>query len=161
VLLAGELRGSRDVLVTVPCVAPLFSTLRFDYFKWELTWDIPAPVDVLRGDLDALRANGGDFQGTVIACEATDMPVWTQVIDEPAPGNGFYYLAREAGPTYVCGPSWGTGSPAELPGAVATAMPTWRWNSDPGPRCGGRTQVSWLVSVLALSLDRCRTSGAS
>jgi hypothetical protein len=106
-----------DVLVPVPCVAPLFSTLRF-LFKGFLTWEVPAPVDVLRGDLDALRASGGDFQGTVIACDANDRDFdYTRVADEPAPGSGFYYLAREAGPTYVCGRSWGTGSPAELPGA--------------------------------------------
>ena len=106
-----------DVWATVPCVAPLFSTLRFD-FNWWLTWDVPAGVEVLRGNLDALRANGGDFQGTVIVCEVNGSSYWgAWVGDEPAPGNGFYYLAREAGPTYRCGPSWGTGSPAELPGA--------------------------------------------
>jgi hypothetical protein len=53
----------------------------------------------------------------VIVCQANDSASGgTYVSAEPAPGNGFYYLAREAGPTYACGPSWGTGSPAELPG---------------------------------------------
>jgi hypothetical protein len=107
-----------DIVVTVPCAPPLFNTLRFTLSKWYLTWDVPAPVDVLRGDLDALRANGGNFQGTVIACSR---PCCGMIAyagdDEPPLGSGFYYLAREAGPTYACGPSWGTGSPAELPGA--------------------------------------------
>jgi hypothetical protein len=72
------------------------------------------------GDLGALRANGGDFQGTVIGCGANDRSFQYEIVDDwpgPAPGNGFYYLARESGPLYACGPSWGTGSPAELPGA--------------------------------------------
>ena len=81
-----------------------------------MTWDAPWAVDVLRGDLDAMRASEGDFQGTVLSCYNTSSEL-SQPFQNPDPGKGFYYLVREAGPIYACSSSWGTGSPAELPGA--------------------------------------------
>ncbi|HEX5044808.1 MAG TPA: hypothetical protein VFV75_18055 [Candidatus Polarisedimenticolaceae bacterium] len=122
---------SADVLLTVPCIVPYFNSLRFaksacpensscvDYL-FEISWDAPGAVDVFTGDLDALRASGGAFQetGSGVGCS------WNDVFLESYfqgphqyPGRNFYYLVREAGPVYACNSSWGTGSPAELPGA--------------------------------------------
>jgi hypothetical protein len=77
-------------------------------------------VDVIRGDLGALRTNNGQFNGTVEACLGNDVAV-SSIADAttPAPTAGKYYLVRGAGPAPYCnaGHSWKTGAAAEKPGA--------------------------------------------
>jgi hypothetical protein len=79
----------------------------------------PHPVDAIRGDLDALQANKGQFNGTVRLCLLNG--IYTDNFVDgtaPNPGQGFYYLVKEVGSPPVCGfNSWRTGSPAEVPGA--------------------------------------------
>ncbi len=121
-------KSAADVRVTVPCLVPEFNSLRLrkwfcpgENCQFQVSWDAPAAVDLVRGDLDALRASGGDFQGTVVACENDSFYevsyAGTPTDPDLVPGKGFYYLAREAGPNYACSSSWGTESPSELPGA--------------------------------------------
>lgn len=74
------------------------SGLQFDADGQTMTW---APqftgtsFDVLRGDLGALRASGGDFGASGISCVADDGPV-AGATDTSIPGGsrGFFYLAR-------------------------------------------------------------------
>jgi hypothetical protein len=116
--------GNRaTALVTVPCATeppPFPHVLRFESWyavSWG-TWGTLARVDLLRGDLLALRASGGAFQGTVLECMANDkIDRWDFDDADPAPGGGWYYLAREAGASPGCPRSWGTGVPQEIPGA--------------------------------------------
>ncbi len=83
-------------------------------FSWP---DTTRRVDVIRGDLDALRTDGGQFNGTVVACSTGYFTNGFTDITVPAPGQALYYLVREvqAGVCQIA--SWGTGSPHELPGA--------------------------------------------
>jgi len=75
---------------------------------------------VIRGDLGALRSSGGQFNGTVESCLASDQSV-SSVSDATAPGAGSakYYLVRPAGPSAYCNAtsSWKTGVATERPGA--------------------------------------------
>ncbi len=109
--------ASTSTLVTVPC--PSTGTARTPFgqaiafaSKAQLSWAFAAPVDVIRGDLAALRAGGGQFTGTVDACLVNDVTA-SSVNDATAPaaGAGKYYLVRGAGPTGFCNAtaSWGTG----------------------------------------------------
>jgi hypothetical protein len=86
----------------------------------QMVWTYtPHPVDAIRGDLDALQANKGQFNGTVRLCLLNG--IYTDNFVDgtaPNPGQGFYYLVKEVGSPPVCGfNSWRTGSPAEVPGA--------------------------------------------
>jgi hypothetical protein len=113
--------GNRaTALVTVPCPDPPLPfphVLRFDS-RYALSWGSAARLDLLRGNLLALRASGGAFQGTVAACLANDVLETYHVdYEDPAPGAAFYYIAREVGASPLCARSWGTGVPQELPGA--------------------------------------------
>ena len=71
-------------------------------------------VDVIRGDLGALRSSGGQFNGTVEACLGNDLSVST-VTDATAPGPGAakYYLVRGRLPLCNASHSWRTGAAAE------------------------------------------------
>jgi hypothetical protein len=59
-----RLRASTETVVTVDSSCPVVVyfpyTLRFDS-KSVLFWGTPTPIQGIRGSLDALRANGGDF----------------------------------------------------------------------------------------------------
>jgi hypothetical protein len=54
-------------------------------------------VDVLRGDLAALRTFGGNYTGTVSACLGNDVDV-SVIADGSDPGSGgaTYFLVRHA-----------------------------------------------------------------
>lgn len=62
----------------------------------------------MRGDLSTLRSTGGGFRYAVDLCLENDsLDIWAADDDEPAPGEGFFYLARlktgcRSG-TYNCG----------------------------------------------------------
>ncbi len=64
----------------------------------ELSWNaVPGALsyDVLRGDLDALFANGGDFSSAVEICLADDHGGLSLAHGaDPAAGQGFFYLVR-------------------------------------------------------------------
>jgi hypothetical protein len=117
--------GAATALVTVPCPStgnarvPFDQTLGFAS-KTQLAWTTSERVDVVRGDLGALRSSAGQFNGTVDACLANDQTV-SSITDAtpPGAGSGKYYLVRPAGPTAYCNatPSWKTGAAAERPGA--------------------------------------------
>jgi hypothetical protein len=118
-------QGSSTTVVTVPCPAtgnarlPFGQTIGFAS-KTQLSWSTAELVDVIRGDLTALRTSGGQFNDTVEVCLANDVST-TLVTDATAPAaeTAYYYLVRDAGPTAFCNaaPSWKTGVPAEKPGA--------------------------------------------
>ena len=114
--------GSTTALVTVPCPAnptPFPHSVRF-VNRDHLVWDATARVDVVRGDLAALRAAAGAFGGTVTGCVANDTVsggVQDFVFPPPDPGSAAYYLVREVGSSPTCARSWGTGVPQEQPGA--------------------------------------------
>ena len=108
--------------VVVPCSStepvPLTSLITWtskDRVHWAYDRN---RFDAIRGDLDALRASGGQFEGTVQVCLRND-DFATELTDGtlPSSGQAFYYLVRLQA-VVICGPgSWGTGSPAEVPGA--------------------------------------------
>ncbi|HEX5042050.1 MAG TPA: hypothetical protein VFV75_04040 [Candidatus Polarisedimenticolaceae bacterium] len=106
--------------VALPCPTPWTpfpSTLLPEDYDSGQRWDDTRLVDVLRGDLGALRASAGQFDGTVQTCLADDD--WLFHLTDgvtPAAGTGFYYLVRLGGLAPACERSWGTGSPAERPG---------------------------------------------
>jgi len=110
-------------VVTVPCPAvppPFTKTLLF-HDPGVLLWDVygsTAPVDVVRGDLGALRGSGGQFAGTVQTCLLSHARDY-RVIDtaQPAAAQAFYYLVRAGDMSPDCARSWGTGVPQEAPGA--------------------------------------------
>jgi len=74
-----------------------------------LFWPTAATVDLIRGDLDKLRATRS-LAETVDAClldNATDA-ISTVTSDTPSPGTGYYYLVRSAGKcNFVAGGSYG------------------------------------------------------
>jgi hypothetical protein len=64
----------------------------------DLSWNAVLGVvgyDVVRGNLDALRASAGDFSLATDLCVGDNM-LTTSVSDgdTPAPGQGYFYLAR-------------------------------------------------------------------
>ncbi len=113
---------SGRAFVVVPFVCPIADR---DPFPRTITWVSKTEVswqdnigisDAILGDLDALRAAQGQFNGTVLGCVANDASTSSGFTHAavPAPGTAFYYLVK----TFIslCS-SWGTGSPAEVPGA--------------------------------------------
>ena len=55
--------------------------------------------EIVRGKLSTLRATGGDFTAAVLDCAADDVTAGTALVSgtpEPAPGDGYWYLARPA-----------------------------------------------------------------
>jgi hypothetical protein len=117
-------QSSATTTVTVNCpttgnaVAPFAQSIGFSN-KTTVAWTSSALVDVIRGNLNTLRANGGQFNGTVDACLGNNVTV-SSVADATVPAlNGVnYYLVRGAGPSAFCnaGNSWKTGVAAEKPG---------------------------------------------
>ncbi|HEX5043626.1 MAG TPA: hypothetical protein VFV75_12010 [Candidatus Polarisedimenticolaceae bacterium] len=115
--------GKATVVVPLVCQSidpapfPTPITWAADY---EVVWTYTTHrVDAIRGDLDALRASGGQFNATVQLCLLNDTyeDSFTDAV-VPDPGEGFYYLVRQVDSAPVCGfDSWRTGSPAEVPGA--------------------------------------------
>jgi len=77
----------------------------------------PSGAEVIRGNLAALRANGGDFSVTVDGCIANDVSAGSAT-DAAIPGTlaPFYYLARRSVPNTT----WTTFSLREVPGAGGT-----------------------------------------
>ena len=66
-----------------------------------LSWE-PVPqasgYDVVRGDLRTLRSSGGDFTAATTGCLASNAPSTSVFFsDDPAPGEGFWFLARWVG----------------------------------------------------------------
>jgi hypothetical protein len=113
--------ASEEVLVQCPSPTPVpFPfTVRFENAT-RLRWGgAYLGVDVVRGNLAALRAGAGQFDGTVDTCVADGL--WERTLDDaatPDAGEGFYYLLRRVGPTFLCHfHSWGTGAVREVPGA--------------------------------------------
>ena len=88
--------------------------------KTTVNWTTSQLVDVIRGDLNALRTGLGQFNNTVEACLGNNVTA-SSVADAttPAVGTGKYYLVRGAGASAFCnaGNSWKTGVLAEKPGA--------------------------------------------
>jgi hypothetical protein len=106
-----------DPVVAVPFPGSIAWTSQV---RVEVGVEVGTPFDAIRGDLDALRASGGEFDGTVQTCIMQPFPPDGSFIDATVPGAGqaFYYLVRDPWNTPVCTfGSWGTGSPAEVPGA--------------------------------------------
>jgi hypothetical protein len=86
--------------------------------KTQVSWQPVGGVRAIRGDLGALLASGGQFNRTVDDCLRNGM--WDFFVDSdvPAPGKALYYLVKRHDSVPVCTlDSWGTGSPAEVPGA--------------------------------------------
>jgi hypothetical protein len=73
-------------------------------FEWSFRVNATS-YDTVKGDLDELISNMGDFSTTIIACLENDDPdtQCTDVEEPPGIGQGFYYLVREVNPS-------GTGS---------------------------------------------------
>jgi hypothetical protein len=113
--------------VVVPLVCQSMEPVPFPgSISWtsqaRVEWDAPPvgySIDIIRGDLNALRASGGQFDGTVQTCIAESFPPENWFIDATVPEGerAFYYLVRQASTSPACTfPSWGTGSPAEVAG---------------------------------------------
>ncbi len=79
-------------------------------------------TEVIRGDLNALRANGGNFNSTVLGCVSNDI-TGAEAVDSanPVRGSPWYYLARQsvAPPSCTLNTTWSPHptSPQEQPGA--------------------------------------------
>ncbi|HEX5042697.1 MAG TPA: hypothetical protein VFV75_07310, partial [Candidatus Polarisedimenticolaceae bacterium] len=117
--------ASTTAVVMVDPACPVISvfpyTLGFDSNS-VLSWGAPALVELVRGDLHALRAGGGDFAVTIEDVFGSGGSSFVDdFLPNPAPGEGKYYLARGGRrhrPSDDCtNHSWSTGSAAEVPGA--------------------------------------------
>jgi hypothetical protein len=109
--------------VTVPCPGgaasqPAGGQTISAYGKTTTTisWPNAEIVDVIRGDLIALRTNN-TYNGSVSACVANNSAVVSSITDTtpaPAPGAGYYWLLRPVN-TGCNRPSvsWGDGSPTQ------------------------------------------------
>ena len=112
--------------VVVPLVCPSITPVPFEatllfssqvHGYWE-GLSYPHRGDAIRGDLLAVRASGGQFDDTVDVCVVNNGFLEFEDATVPGPGGAFYYLVKEDGYAVLCGQhSWGTGSPAEAPGA--------------------------------------------
>ena len=115
------------VLVVVPLVCAPVDRVPFpDPITWaskthaDFGWRFDVSADAIRGDLGALRASQGQFQGTVLDCMGNNIYATGSTnlnfthAGTPSPGEAFYYLVKDDG--HACA-SWGTGSTAEVPGA--------------------------------------------
>jgi hypothetical protein len=82
-----------------------------------LTWTTPTIVDAVRGDLNLLRSNGGNFTTTVEACLANNT-VTNSVPDSTAVagGVGKYYVVRIGDPQCNEQGTWSTGTAQEVAG---------------------------------------------
>ena len=70
----------------------------FGIDKQTINWESEISADrydAVKGDLESLRSSLGDFSISILSCLANDVPVtWTSDMDEPDPGQGYYYLVR-------------------------------------------------------------------
>ena len=86
-----------------------------------VSWPATASVDLVRGNLAALRASGGNYTGTVSTCAANNVAA-TGIADGTSPGAGgaLYYLVRPTVVTF-CNqtPGYTTNNPKEAPGRDA------------------------------------------
>jgi hypothetical protein len=86
-----------------------------------VSWPATATVDLIRGNLVALRASGGNYTGTVSTCLANNVTA-TAVADGSSPGLGgaTYYLVRPTVATF-CNqtPGYTTNHPKEAAGRDA------------------------------------------
>lgn len=80
--------------------------------SWEEESNDSAPWDVVYGDLGVLRSSGGDFAAASMACLARDYWGSALAFDfDPAPGQGFWFLARRFDGTFADGAPEQTGDP--------------------------------------------------
>jgi len=111
--------GHATALVDVPC--PASPTAFPEVMRANgnsMGWDSLFRVDAVQGNLSALRAGNGQFQGSVLACLVDDVRTNVVVLGgDPSPGSGFYYLVRAGGLVPDCARTWSTGASRELPGA--------------------------------------------
>jgi hypothetical protein len=86
-----------------------------------VNWTSTASVDLVRGNLAALRASGGDYTGTVSSCLANNLTA-SGVADGSNPGAGgaTYFLVRPTVAAF-CNqtPGYTTNHPREAPGRDA------------------------------------------
>jgi hypothetical protein len=63
-----------------------------------LSWSMrPQVADVVWGDLDLLRASGGDYSAATSGCLENDrFETWANVPFGPAPARGHWFLVRPA-----------------------------------------------------------------
>jgi len=118
--------GVRKTVVSTvdsSCV-PLFFPYSIGFeSKSILSWGTPTDFQWVRGVLGLLRANGGDFDGTLEVGFGFGSGSFLEDPAVPAPGEGKYYLLRAIfpqgyRPPHLCkGYSYMTGSPDEVPGA--------------------------------------------
>jgi len=119
-----------------PCPLTAFSgipTIRFAT-QTTVTWTGLAGAthyDLVRGDLGALRASGGNFATATNACPGENVPA-SPTIDgtAPAPGAGLYYVLRGADRCSASNGTYDTGTPqqvglrdAEVGAAPGTCQP--------------------------------------
>jgi hypothetical protein len=86
-----------------------------------VSWPTTATVDVVRGNLVALRSSGGNYTGTVSTCLANNVTA-TGIVDgsSPGPGGATYYLVRPTVAAF-CNqtPGYTTNHPREAAGRDA------------------------------------------
>jgi hypothetical protein len=115
--------GVLDVVVNCPSTgnakAAFNQTIRVD--DAGVSWPATATVDLIRGNLVALRASGGNYTGTVTTCLANNVTA-TAVADgsSPGPGGATYYLVRPTVAAF-CNqtPGYTTNHPKEAAGRDA------------------------------------------
>ena len=84
-----------DALSLIDVAGPVPLVLRLD--RSTLTWQPHrgSSYDVVRGDLRALRASGGNFDAAGMTCLSDDgVPTSLSETDSPAPHRGWFYLVR-------------------------------------------------------------------
>lgn len=90
--------------------------MRVDVRTDRIAWD-PARAatcyDVVMGDLRALREGAGDFEGATRGCLGDDLAAtWVPFGEDPAPGEGFWFLAR--GVDGLTGDAYDSGEPSQV-----------------------------------------------
>jgi hypothetical protein len=112
-----------DVVVNCPSTgnakAAFNQTIRVD--DAGVSWPATATVDLVRGNLVALRASGGNYTGTVSTCLANNVTA-AAVADgsSPGPGGATYYLVRPTvAPFCNQTPGYTTNHPREAAGRDA------------------------------------------
>jgi hypothetical protein len=98
--------------VCVVQTEPFRLTLDRSALAWTETIGAYA-YDVVRGDLGLLRESGGDFTASVRRCLGEEVPPSSLPnSDQPAPGQGFWYLVR--GVSEALNLTYDTGSPHQV-----------------------------------------------
>ena len=86
-----------------------------------VNWAVTATVDLVRGNLVALRASGGNYTGTVSTCAGNNVSA-NAIADGTSPGAGgsLYYLVRPTSAAFCNqSPGFTTNHPKETPGRDA------------------------------------------